>query len=228
MRLYRGIAVPESFVDATVQAIRDNGLLIGDSLWSGLTDPDLKPRLDALWREPNLSTALTRPGNEESVRRICACALERDALYYACSHNRSQEDTASIVISFEVDQRNVTIDGRDFFATVFQLGKPTSSRKILADTFGPSVLRYADRSWAASETSARIACCDLARQDDEVIAAHALNKQIIGGRHRTRFSSAFMVAAPVPWEFITSVDRVDHRIYRLPDIDISLDQALGR
>ena len=40
---------------------------------------------------------------------------------------------ASIVISFEVDQRTVTIDGRDFLTTVFQLGKPTASRKILAD-----------------------------------------------------------------------------------------------
>lgn len=91
MRLYRGIAVPEPTVDATVQAIRVNGLPIGDSLWSGLTDPDLKPRLAALWSEPNLSTALTRPVNEESIRRICACALERDALYYACSH-KPRED----------------------------------------------------------------------------------------------------------------------------------------
>lgn len=138
--------------------------------------------------------------------------------------------SGSILITLEVDQADVVIDGRDFLATIFQLGNPAASRGVLERLFGPAILRYADRAWSvpALETRRRIACCDLARQDDAVIAAHAAKELVIGGRYRTRFSSAFMVRAPVAAERIVSVERVDHRDYVLPDIDITLEQALGR
>ncbi len=60
------------------------------------------------------------------------------------------------MISFVADERNVVIDGRDFL--------PVASREILAETFGPCVVRYADRARATSGDEL-IACCDLARQD---------------------------------------------------------------
>jgi hypothetical protein len=228
MRLYRGIAVPEASVGPTLAAIRENGLVIEGRFWSGLADVDLKPQLEPVWQITELTTKLTRPKDKPAIARICACAKKGDALYYACCHNRTGNDTAAILITFDVDQYDVVIDGRDFLATVFQLGNPSASREVLGKLFGKAALRYADRAWSTSDQSARIACCDLARQDDEVIAAHAANELVIGGRYRTRFSSAFMVRAPVPAERIISVDCVDHHGYVLPQIDIMLDQALGR
>jgi len=64
MRLYRGIAVPEASVDATIAATRENGLLVEGRFWSGLVDADLRPRLELLWLSPDLSTELTRPIGE--------------------------------------------------------------------------------------------------------------------------------------------------------------------
>jgi hypothetical protein len=37
-----------------------------------------------------------------------------------------------------------------------------------------------------------------------------------------------MVRAPIAAEEIFSIERVDHRGYALPEIDITLEQALGR
>jgi hypothetical protein len=228
LRLYRGIAVPESSAGAVTDAIRDDGLVIEGRLYSGLSVHDLKPRLEELWQSPDLSRKLTRPEGDQPVPRICACVRRRDALYYACSHNRKGDHTASILITFDVDPQDVIVDGRDFLYTVAQLGNPAASREVLGQIFGPAVLRYADRAWQSTEQYMRIACCDLATQDQEVVRAHVANELVIGGRYRTRFSSAFMVRAPVPAEDIVSVERVDHRDYVLPDIDIALDQALGR
>lgn len=226
MRLYRGMTVPESTADATVAAIRDNGLLVEGRFWSGLAVHDLRGRLDALWDVPDLSLELTRPKGEEPLKRICACARERDAMYYACSHNRNAEDTAPILVAFDADPDDIVIDGRDFLYTVVQLGNPALSRAALERTFGSAVLRYADRAWAISDQLARIACVDLALHDPEVITAHAANELVIGGRYRTRFSSAFMVRAPVGPERIASVERIDHRGYVLPDIDIALERVV--
>jgi hypothetical protein len=137
MRLYRGIAVPEASVDATVEAILKNGLLADAGRWL-LGDPDLKPRLQQLWMSAVLTTELTRPEDETPVLRICACTRERDALYYACSHNRYRDDTEAVLITLEVDEADVVIDGRDFLATVFQLGNPAASRGVLGTLFWPS------------------------------------------------------------------------------------------
>jgi len=227
MRLYRGIAVPEASADATVDAIRREGLAVEGGFWR-LAVHDLKSRLEGLWESPDLSMKLTRPKGEPELPQVCACASRRDALYYACSHNRKQEDTAAILITFDADPRDVVIDGRDFLYTVVQLGNPTMSREALERTFGSAVLRYANRAWATSDQDVRIASVDLAVQDHDVIAAHAANELVMGGRYRTRFSSAFMVRAPVATERIVSVERVDHRGYVLPDIDVALEQALGR
>jgi hypothetical protein len=187
---------------------------------------DLKGRIDRLWRSPDLSLDLTRPKNEEALARVCACARERAALYYACSHNRKGDNTASILITFDADPNDVIVDGRDFLYTVVQLGNREMSRSALERAFGSAVLRYADRAWATSDQNVRIACVDLATQDADVIAAHAVNELVIGGRYKTRFSSAFMVRAPVTAERIVSVERVDHRGYVLPNIDVALEQVL--
>ena len=230
LRLDRGIAVQEADVASAMDAIRQEGLVVEGRFWSGLAVPDLKLRLEHLWQSPDLSLDITRPKDLPALPRICACADRRGALYYACSHNRKGDRTASILIEFEADLDDVVVDGRDFLYTVMQMGNPAASREPLERLYGPAVLRYADRAWStpASDQRTRIACCDLATQDPEVIQAHASNCLVIGGRYRTRFSSAFMVTAPVSAAKIVSVQRVDCRAYAQPDIDIDLDQALGR
>jgi hypothetical protein len=227
MRLYRGIAVPARAATSTIDAIREEGLVLGAGFWS-LSVHDLKSRLPELWEVPRLSTRLTRPGDEEPVPRICACARRGDALYYACSHNRDRDRDAPIVVVFEADLVDVIVDGRDFLSTVMQLGSPTASRTWLERIFGTAVLRYADRAWVTEDQDSRISVYDLAIQDHDVILAHSENEILLGGRYRTRFASAFMVRSPVPAARIFSVERVAPGGYVLPEIEVSLDQALGR
>jgi hypothetical protein len=227
MRLYRGIAVKNSDAVSVVETIQRDGLATDDRFWSGLVH-DLKPRLEHLWQSADLSTAMTRPKDEPARPRICACINRQDAMYYACSHNRTREHTTSVLIAFDADPKDVVIDGRDFLYTVAQLGNPTASREMLGRVFGPAVLRYVDRAWEAPEQQTRIACCDLATQDPDVIRAHAANALVIGGRFFTRFSSAVMVTAPIPAERSVSVEPVGCSSYELPDLDIELQEALGR
>ena len=74
--------------------------------------------------------------------------------------------------------------------------------------FGPAVLRYVDRAWQTDDQQQRIGLCKLAVQDDDVIAAHARNRTVIGGRYGTRFCSAFLVRAPVAPSRIVDVSPV--------------------
>ncbi|WP_152535812.1 hypothetical protein [Bradyrhizobium sp. Ai1a-2] len=209
-----------------MEGIRQDGLAVDAGFWRMIMS-DIKDQLEDLWRSPELSTKLTRPDSKD-VLGICACARKQDALYYACNHNRKAENTASILISFEADPDDVVVDGRDFLYTVVQLGKPVTSRASLERLFGPAVLRYADRAWATSVQDSRVACVDLAIHDADIITAHSANQLVIGGRNRTRFASAFIVRGPIAAERIVSVERVDHRDYSLPRIDIALDDAIGR
>jgi hypothetical protein len=228
MRLYRGLAVPEAAALTVMESIQREGLLVEGRFWSGLSVHDLKPELEELWQYTDLSTEMTRPKAKPALPRVCACNDRRDAMYYACSHNRKGDHTASILVTFDAHLDDVVIDGRDFLYTVVQLGNPTASREVLGRVFGAAVLRYADRAWTTLDQHTRIACCDLATQDPAVIRAHTANDLIIGGRYFTRFSSAFMVKAPIPAECIVSVERVDCHNYVLPDINIELDKSLGR
>ena len=174
----------EADVASAMDAIRQEGLVVEGRFWSGLAVPDLKPRLEHLWQSPDLSLDITRPKDLPALPRICACADRRGALYYACSHNSKGDRTASILIEFEADLDDAVVDGRDFLYTVMQMGNPAASREPLERLYGPAVLRYADRAWStpASDQRTRIACCDLATQDPEVILAHASNCLVIGGR----------------------------------------------
>jgi hypothetical protein len=59
----------------------------------------------SLWRSRDLSMSLTRPKSERTIPRLCACANRRDALYYACNHNKEGDHTASILITFDAGPR---------------------------------------------------------------------------------------------------------------------------
>lgn len=187
---------------------------------------DLKPRLKILWETLELQRCDIDSG-EAMPPWVCACAQRRDALYYACRHNISMTDDASVIVTFEAPQRNVIIDGRDFLYPVFQFGVPERARPVLAAAFGSAVLPYADRAWSSQETQARIAYCDLAVQDDDVISAHATNTMTLGGKQGTVFSSAFMVRAPIIPESIHSVEIVRANNYKLPEIESSFRDIIA-
>jgi hypothetical protein len=190
--LHRGLSFPLRSVDRHVDNIRRAGLLADAGIW-GMIFPDLKPKLKQLRSQQALQRSDVHT-KETTPPWVCACAQRIDALYYACRHNRSRENDASVVVSFEAPAREVIIDGRDFLYPVFQFGAPGLARPALATVFGPAILPYADRAWSSEDQSSRILYCDLAVQDDDVIAAHAKNRIVLSGKARTVFSSAFMAA----------------------------------
>lgn len=217
MILCRGLSFPSKDLDQHVNAIRRSGLLAGAGRWTMLF-PDLKPRLKILRETPGLQRSDIDDGGT-TPPWVCACAQRRDALYYACRHNISMTDDASVVVTFEAPQRNVIIDGRDFLYPVFQFGIPERARPVLAAAFGSAVVPYADRAWSSPDTKSRLAYCDLAVQDDQVISAHAKNTMILGGKHNTVFASAFMARAPIVPASILSVEIVRTSEYKSPEIE---------
>ena len=222
MRFYRGIAVPDGAVTSTIADIRQNGLQIRTSGWRMIAQ-DLKPHLDRLWSLPSIQRSdVDLVPRDETPARVCACADKTSAGFYACKKNVNATDTASVLIEFDADIADVIVDGRDFLYTVFQMGNPERARPIVERLFGSAILRYADRAWATKRGDhQRIAICDLAVQDDDVIHAHAKNTMVIGGRYDTQFCSAFMVRMPIPSERIVSVEQVSARDFAFPDPGIS-------
>jgi hypothetical protein len=220
MRFHRGIAVAADAAVESVAAVRALGLLPGQGWWS-MVAHDLKPRLDQLWRLPVVTLAATRPVGQ-TPPWTCACADEAGARFYACQHNRSAKNDTPLLITFDADTADVIVDGRDFLYTLFQMGDPKRARPVAERLFGSAILRYVDRAWSSEDHEQRIAICDLAVQDDAVVRAHAANRVVIEGRHRTRFRNAFMVRLPVPSERIVDV-RVIEIDLCVPDAEVSLD-----
>jgi hypothetical protein len=115
MILYRGLSFPSSTVGEHVDHIQRHGLLAGAGKWRMLF-PDLKPRLDELWRRSNLERSDVHTENQ-TPDWVCACAQRRDALYYACQHNPSAEHDASVLVTCEAEIRDMIVNGRDFLYT---------------------------------------------------------------------------------------------------------------
>ncbi|MGB3273798.1 MAG: hypothetical protein WBA66_13015 [Xanthobacteraceae bacterium] len=222
MRFFRGTAVPEDKADQVITTVRNQGLARdrGESWKMEYRHPG---DLDALFAKPDLSLMHTRPDSVEADPGVCACGEEAGAAYYACQHNRTSENTTPIVMEFEAPDEAVSIDGRDFLYTVFQLGEPGLARAALARAFGDAVLRYADRAWSSKEQS--VALCDLACHDSQVIKAHHASRIVLGGRFNTVFRNAFIVRLPVE---ATSVIRVwsPTECPKLPIPEIMFDSLL--
>jgi len=194
MRFFRGIAVPEEKVERVVATIESQGLSRdqGEFWRMHFRHPG---DLDALFAKPDLALEDTRPNGAEVDSGVCACGEEAGAAYYAWQHNRKGENTTPIIIEFDVPDDAVSIDGRDFLYTVFQLGEPELARPVLEGVFGERILRYADRAWTSKEQS--VVLCDLACHDPRVIRAHHANRAVLGGRYDTVFRNAFIVRLPI-------------------------------
>lgn len=78
---------------------------------------------------------------------------------------------------------------------------PETERDVVAgwllELFGPAIGRYFDAASGVTDQTFRIAMCNLASFDGDVVLAHHSNRRIIGGRHPTHFKSAFFVQTPV-------------------------------
>ena len=206
MRFFRGIAVPASTADTIIDSILQNGLN-RDQGWPMLWEKPNNP--EGLFEKPDLSTDDTRGPRETAPVGICFCGEESSAAVYACERNIYRNDDTPILIEIEVDPEIVAIDGRDFLYGVFQFGDPQKAAPALEGLFGRKILRFAEAAWSSTDQSKRIALCDLAIHDNEVIAHHYRNRVVIGGRHSTRFFTAFVIKLPIETASIVRVWRPD-------------------
>jgi hypothetical protein len=76
---------------------------------------------------------------------------------------------------------------------------------VLSALYGSAIRRYFETAAETQDQTHRIAMCNLASFDQDVVRAHYANCLVIAGRHRTRFESAFLVRAPVQSESIRNV-----------------------
>ncbi len=211
LRLFRGIAVSPSDEAAVTADIRAEGLRVtAATKFVGLFF-DRRSQLPTLRDKPDLDLADTRDRDEVSAECVCACGRERGAAHYALVHNRTAEHTVALLIEFSARLDNVYVDGRDFLYSVFQAGRSAARAEAVARFFGPAALRYAEVAWKApaDRQHYRIAVCDLACQDPEVVAQHYSNETLFEGRYSTHFESAFLVRCPVPAAQIHSVRHPD-------------------
>ena len=181
--------------------------------------------LDERFEKMDLSIEDIRSG--ESYPVVCACGEVRGAAYYAFEHNRTGQDDTPVIIEFESIENQVSVDGRDFLYTVFQMGDPDRAPDILCQCFGQGVLRYAKRAWETDDQYSRIALCDLAVFDPEVIASHHRSEIVLAGRYRTVFRNAFFVKLPILPAWIVRVWAPPNPM-RLPTPQVHLDDCLVR
>jgi hypothetical protein len=173
VRFFRGIAVPASTADTIIDSILQNGLNRDQGwpmLWEKLNNPE------GLFEKPDLSTDDTRGPRETAPVGICFCGEESSAAVYACERNVSHENDTPILIEVEADLEMAAIDGRDFLYAMFQFGDPQKAAPAIARLFGPKVLHFARAAWSSTDHSKRLALCDLAIHDSEVIAHHYRNR----------------------------------------------------
>ncbi len=187
---------------STIDTIRRTGLQPGQGAWP--MEYSRPGDLDALYANDDLSLSDTRTG-QDSAPAICACGEPYGASYYAWQHNLNETNDTPVMIEFEASERLVAIDGRDFLYSVFQLGDPVRAQPVLERVYGTKVLRYAKKAWASESQDFRIAMCDLAVHDVNVIGAHHANDLILLGRYRTMFRNAFVVRLPISPNAVTRV-----------------------
>jgi hypothetical protein len=208
--------------DTVIDSILQSGLC-RDQGWLMVWEKPNNPK--GLFEKPDLSTDDTRGPRETAPVGICFCGEESSASVYARERNVSHLNDTPILIEVEVDPENVAVDGRDFLYSVFQFGDPQKATPALERLFGPRALRFAQAAWSSADQSKRLALCDLAIHDKEVIAHHYRNRAVIGGRNSTRFFTAFKIKLPLEPASIVRVWRPGSSS-NLPPIDIDFVDIL--
>jgi hypothetical protein len=218
--LYRGITVEPSEAESIREQILNDGLSVDSSKnWGAFHCIDLRPRLNKLLQKDNLATDETRPSRWVKTARggysepighypaFCACGDELGASYYALKHNANERDgrIVPLLIKFRSLVRDVQVDGRDLLYTAMQCGSSAEHEQNLTRVFGKKVVAYFEHARASDNQDYRVALCDLAIQDPEIVLSHYSNDIVLGGQCGTIFKSAFLVRSPVSSEQIISV-----------------------
>lgn len=210
LRLYRGIAVAAAEADRIIERIRTQGIVGTEGRWV-LPLNHNRANTTALMAKADLSTADTRRRADE-IPTICACGDEAGAAFYAAEHEAS-DGSVPLIIEMYVEVDRVWVDGRDFLYPAFQIFDQRSNhnlagqRSLLEKCFGRAVLPYFDASTARKKPNYRIAMCDLAIEDPDVVMQHSRNRILLQGRYKTRFRSAFGIETPVTPPQIVAVRR---------------------
>lgn len=167
----------------------------------------------------------------DAERSICF-ADRLGAQYYATVHNIYKEKNTPLLIHLNVDVKQIAIDGVDFLYTVFGFINPKEVEKTKRQTnklkriFGQKIEKYIEKI-SRHPNSERFAICDLIICDEDIIADHSKNNEIIGGRYGTIFKSAFLGRYPVTPDRIISVEVIKDDI-KINNPTITLNDFLER
>jgi len=232
LELYRGIAVPRNEDDNVVSRIKNSGIRGDEGFWR-FVGWRLRPYIEQLFQKKDLTTKDTREGCPEFP--AVAFADELGAYYYALRHNY-REGYVPLVIRARIDLREkyVFVDGRDFLYPVFGLWDKRNLAKtygvkeayqMVSDVFrkvyGEKVLRYFEKASQSQNANYRVAMCDLAVHDLDVVRAHVNNRIVIRGRYHVTFRASFFAEAPIKPEEIVEVFEPDPYKFDFdPDIDL--------
>ena len=227
LKLYRGIAAKPDKAEMILQFIKKNGLLGDEGTWNFAVPDisDVRQRLDEIFRSENPS--VDEIFEDTPFKGVCACGDEDSAKYYALIHNKSRGKTASILMSFEVDIDKVYVDCRDFLCSAFQfwdrktIEMTKGQKSYLRELYGECIIPYFERCISSLDQNVRIAMCNIASFDKQVVKSHYQNRKTIGGRYRTRFCSAFFVQAPIVASHIKSCECIDDQ-FSIPEVDVDL------
>lgn len=243
LTLYRGISVSEIELDSTIDSIQAKGLVQNSKqTWNGFIWKNLKADIDVLYQKEDLTRVDTSPRSKwvktkngghrvysEGEKSICF-ADRYGAEYYATKHNITKEHIVPLLITVNIDIGSIAIDGRDFLYTVFGCIEPNDLAKTKRQTdklkklFGKKIEKYITKI-IRHPNSEKLAICDLAIIDNEIIIDHSKNELIIGGRCNTTFRSAFFVKVPIHPNQIISVERIKN-VSSLSYPQITLNEIL--
>lgn len=232
LKLYRGIAVEYHSIDETLKSVKQNGITGDEGRWSfsipNVSEVRKQMKVLLSSRNPSVNDIFEKT----PFRGICACGDDYGARYYAQKHNRSEGKDTAIIIAFTADIDRIYIDCRDFLCTAFQFWDRKTTKIIekqksyLRVLFGNSIEAYFDRCILTTDQSVRISMCNLAAFDEHIVLSHYKNKNLIGGRHGTRFRSAFFVQAPVMASEIDSCNIMGAE-YSEKEIYVDLNRFFG-
>lgn len=214
--LFRGIAVKQSDLKRIINKIKNVGLVGNEGFWK-FTGWELRKEIDNLLKKKDLTVKDTREGFREFP--VISFADEMGAHYYALHHNY-KEGHVPLVIKIKVDltSKYVYVDGRDFLYPVFQgwdqrnlarqYGIQAAYMKVIEvikQIYGEKIEKYFKKASQVKDQSYRIAMCDLATHDLDIVRAYADNELVIEGRYNVIFKSAFFVEAPITPDEIVDI-----------------------
>jgi len=232
LTFYRGITVKRRNVDEVLESIRRSGISGDEGQWWKFKLPDIskvRNQLQTLLELESGDDILNAIFRDSSFSGICACGDEIGGRYYALKHNRSNETTEPVLIVFIASLEDVYVDPRDFLCTAFQLwdrdghNRINWQKDILAELFGSKILVYFERACRTTDQRFRIAVCNRASFDPEVVLSHYRNKKVIRGRYGTTFCSAFFVKCPVTPTQIVDCIYLRNEVWQDPNIFVTIN-----